>query len=135
MFCFMGFSSCDKRHAESTRHSEREASRLGDGGERDFAGGVEVRQVPGVGAGDGEGAGGSDAGPVEEVERAADLAGEIHVVGEGEFQRAAERDRDAGREGDRRIPGVRLEHHPQRAAGAHRQMLVDRDGNGDGVGS
>ena len=72
---------------------------------------------------------GCDAGPVEEVERAADLAGEVHVVGEREFQRAAERDRDAGREGDGRIPGVRLEHHPQRAAGAHRQMLVDRDGD------
>ena len=38
-------------------------------------------------------------------------------------------DRDAGGEGDRRIPGVRLEHHPQRAAGAHRQMLVDCDGD------
>ena len=65
--------------------------------------------------------------PAEEVERALELAGEIHIVGERKLQRTAERDRDAGREGDRRIPGVGLENHPQRAAGAHRQMLVDRD--------
>jgi hypothetical protein len=47
------------------------------------------------------------------------MAGEVYIMGEGEFERAAERDRDAGREGDGRIPGVRLEHHPQRAAWAN----------------
>ena len=73
---------------------------------------------------------GVDAGPIEEVDRAADLAGEVDVGGEGQLQRAAERDGDAGGEGDRRIPGIRVEHQPQRAAGAHRQVLVDRDGDG-----
>jgi hypothetical protein len=34
-----------------------------------------------------------------------------------------------GGEGDGRIPGVRFEQHPQRPAGAYRQVLVDCDGD------
>jgi hypothetical protein len=41
------------------------------GGERYFAGGVELGEVPGVGAGDGERAGGRDAGPIKEIDRPA----------------------------------------------------------------
>src|SRR5262245_15302710 len=54
--------------------------------ERYFAGGVEIREVPGVRAGDGECAAGIDAGPVEEVERASDLGGRVYVCSEGEFE-------------------------------------------------
>ncbi len=71
----------------------------------------------------------TDTGPVEDIKGPADLAGEIHIVSEREFQRPAERDRDAWREGDLRIPGIRLEHHPQCVHRAHRKTYVDRDGN------
>ena len=70
---------------------------------------------------------GVDAGPIEEVDRAADLAGEIHVGGERQFQRAAARHGNARREGDRRIPRIGVEHQPQRAGGVHRQVLIHDD--------
>ena len=74
-------------------------------------------------------AGGIDAGPVEEVERAAELGCGIHARGKREFQFSAEGDRNAGWEGDGGVPGVRFEKHPQRAAGARHEMLIDGDGN------
>ena len=97
------------------------------GCERHFAGRVQLGEIPGVRAGNGERAGGRDAGPIEEVDRAADLAGEVYVGREGQFQRAAARDGNARREGDRRIPRIGVEHQPQRAGGVHRQVLVHDD--------
>src|SRR5262245_51840340 len=90
------FDTAPHEDRRQCKAKQKQASWFGHGGEDDLAGGVEVRQVPGVRAGDREGAGGRDAGPVEEVERAADLAGDIDIVSEREFQRAAERDRDSG---------------------------------------
>ena len=97
------------------------------GGERHFAGGVQLGEVPGVGAGNGERAGGRHAGPIEQIDRAAALAGEVDAGGEGQLQRAAERHGNARREGDRRIPRIGVEHQPQRAGGVHRQVLVHDD--------
>jgi hypothetical protein len=54
------------------QRGQHKRGRLWDGDESYFAGGVDVGEVPGVGAGDGEGSGGSDAGPIEDVERATD---------------------------------------------------------------
>ena len=97
------------------------------GGERHFAGGVEIGEVPGVGAGNGERAGGRHAGPIEQVDRPAALGGDVDAGREGQFQRAAERHGNARREGDRRIPRIGVEHQPQRAGGVHRQVLVHDD--------
>src|SRR5262245_52420228 len=88
-----------KRCGGENRDAVREErSWFWKGGECHLAGRVKPRQIPRVGAGDGESARGAYAGPVEEIERAADLRGEIHIIGEGEVQRAGECDRDAERE-------------------------------------
>jgi hypothetical protein len=97
-------------------------------GRRVFAAGrVEVSQVPEVRARDGENAGRLDASPVEDVERAADLRGHIHVVRERQLQRAVELDRNVRFKGNYRVPGVRLENEAENPAPRNIQTIKDRD--------
>jgi hypothetical protein len=70
---------------------------LGDASEGNFAGSVKAREIPHIGAGEGERTGRSHVGPVEQLKCSADLAGGVCSVGEKKLQAAAARNGDASR--------------------------------------
>src|SRR5687768_8828265 len=89
------------------QHEQRKARWLGN--ERHLAGRVKLREVPVIRAGKAERAGGRDAGPVEDLEGAAELRVDIDAGGERQLQGAAERDGNARGEGDERVPLVAVQ--------------------------